>query len=94
MKSQRRKSAIMMLNSTNYLNSIAMKYRFEQMRMNNIVQKINRKAQRRKRNNLLERIRNSFDDSEGKAKENDIHCKNLFERLQHKGSVLDSDIRK
>ena len=57
----------MMLNSANYLNSIAMKYRFEQMRMNNIVQKINRKALRRKRENLMERLRNSLDDNEGKA---------------------------
>ena len=94
MKPQRRQSAIMMLNSANYLNSIAMKYRFEQMRMNNIVQKINRKALRRKRENLMERLRNSLDDNEGKANEKEIHGKNLFERLQHKGSVLDSDIRK
>ena len=84
---------MLMTNSPNFLNGIAMKYRYEQMKMNQIFQKIKKKEKNKKKNDLFAKFRFSLLNRD--KEENDASEKkqqNLFERLQHRGSVFDVDI--
>ena len=89
----RRSTTMLMTNSPNFLNGIAMKYRYEQMKMNQIFQKIKKKEKNKKNNDLFAKFRFSLlnrDEEENDASEK--KQQNLFERLQHRGSVFDVDI--
>ena len=44
---------MLMTNSPNFLNGIAMKYRYEQMKMNQIFQKIKKKEKNKKNNDIF-----------------------------------------
>lgn len=89
----RRSSSMLMTNSPSFLNVIAMKYRYEQMKMNQIFQKIKKKEKNKKKNDLFAKFRFSLlNNGEEESNDSGERQQNLFERLQHRGSVFDIDI--
>ena len=87
-----RAGSMVQINSEFYLNGIAMKYRYEQMRIAELVKKYNDKKKRKKQKASAKLIFHFT--KEEKEDSLEEKKKNIFERLQHKGPALDEDINK